>query len=75
MTAAQRLPRSDHCVFTDSAGVQWSVSEKLRENPSGSGFAMVLVFESQTAFRCVRHYPENWLDLDRLALETLSWKS
>lgn len=76
MPSAERAPRFPlHCVFTDSAGIIWTVNEKRRLNESGSGFEMVLVFESQSAFRCVRHYPRNWVDLDGFALERLSWEN
>jgi hypothetical protein len=52
----------------------WSVEERQRPGKASSTERM-LVFVSSSAFRCVRHYPENWLDLAPEALERLSWNS
>jgi hypothetical protein len=75
MGSPERVPRYSQCVFTDSAGIIWTVVEKRRELESGPGFETVLVFESQSAFRCVRSYPGNWMELGGSALERLSWEN
>jgi len=73
MASAQRNPRITECSFTDSSGVSWTVEEKLREDGIANASELVLIFQSQSAFRCVRRYPPDWFKLDPASLERLSW--
>ena len=57
--------------FRDSQKNEWRVYERQR-SALGS-LVMILGFDSEVAFRCVRTYPANWRDLLPEALEQLSW--
>jgi hypothetical protein len=59
---------SDARHYSDSRGVDWRVHELVRDK-----WQRVLLFESDTSFRCVRVYPRNWRALEPEALEYLSW--
>jgi hypothetical protein len=74
VASAQRNQTDSQSSFVDSSGTVWSVEERQRPGKASSTERM-LVFGSSSAFRCVRHYPENWLDLAPEALERLSWNS
>jgi hypothetical protein len=54
--------------YTDRAGVVWRAYERRQE-----GRPPALVFESSSAVRLVRDYPDNWHTLPAAALEALSW--
>lgn len=69
------IPSSDGVIrFTDSKGRKWNVSERERLGFDHRSFRM-LVFESHTAVRCVREYPDDWRRLEAEALEYLSWRT
>ena len=74
MALAQRSPHlTQHCAYTDSTGLTWRVEERARPGDLGSETEFVLIFASLGAFRCIRHYPRDWFDLDHAELERLSW--
>ena len=70
---AEARRRGPAIQFQDSKGQVWRVSERERLRYDRRTVKM-LVFESSTAIRCVREYPEDWRDLASEALEYLSWK-
>jgi hypothetical protein len=59
--------------FRDSHAQAWTVYEFLRTHRGVT--APILIFESSSAFRCVRRYPANWRELNAKSLEELSWKT
>lgn len=76
--AMARMPATNvalvpgHCDrrYVDAAGVHWCVRERRV-----GGHGPALYFESTTAFRRVRRYPDNWRDLGDNELELLSLKT
>ena len=59
--------------FADATGCVWSVYERTRSQLLGAPVT-VLVFDSTTAFRCVRTYPALWREGSAAELERLSWE-
>jgi hypothetical protein len=57
-------------VLTDEDGHLWRVREVCFADTSPS-----LIFESETGFRRVRAYPDNWHLLADLELYELSWRT
>ena len=57
-------------VLTDEEGHLWRVREVRFADTSPS-----LIFESETGFRRVRHYPGNWHQLADIELYELSWRT
>lgn len=55
-----------------AAGTVWLVYE-LRALPLDRRTSASLIFESDSAIRRVRNYPENWRELSDVALFALSW--
>ena len=53
--------------FRDADGACWYVWEREEE-----GRPTALYFETEMAFRRVRHYPSDWRDLPTAELEILS---
>ena len=53
--------------FHDAAGACWHVWERVQE-----GGPRALYFETEMAFRRVRHYPSDWRELPTAELEILS---
>ena len=53
--------------YLDGNGIRWHAYERRRVD------RLVLVFESASAIRLVRDYPDNWDTLPVRALEALSW--
>ena len=67
----ERGPEPDdgarHRWYFDGSGIRWHAYERRRVD------RQVLVFESASAIRLVRDYPDNWYTLPVRALEALSW--
>lgn len=61
-------------TFTDEEGVFWDVREVKNPDYDRRG-GMSLVFDSIHAFRRVRHYPDNWMDMTDAELAELSHKT
>jgi hypothetical protein len=53
--------------YVDDTGVSWCVHELVVDTRPAA-----LYFESVAAFRCVRHYPDDWRQLTPDQLEVLS---
>jgi hypothetical protein len=60
--------------FTDSKGCRWQVFERQRLCCDRRS-VRVLIFESDSAVRCVCEYPADWQHLEAEALEFLSWRT
>ena len=58
--------------FVDPRGRHWIVYERLTGFDGGLR-GMCLIFESPFVIRRVCAYPKNWMSLDNVALERLSW--
>ncbi len=67
-------PASNTIKFKDSRGQIWRVSERERFTRD-QGSVRMLIFESDTAMRCVRVYPDDWRRMEPEALEYLSWRT
>jgi hypothetical protein len=69
----ERPLRSDEArrTFTDEDGVHWDVREMKTPDYDRRG-GKSLLFDSVHAFRLVRQYPDNWMDLTDAELAELS---
>jgi hypothetical protein len=59
---------SEAVRFQDDSGQEWTVFEAAIEGQRH------LFFQSSDAFRRVRDYPRDWLDLSPEQLRLLSWR-
>jgi hypothetical protein len=57
-------------VLTDEEGHIWRVREVWFSDAPPS-----LIFESDTGFRRIRHYPESWRSMGDTELYELSWRT
>jgi hypothetical protein len=69
----ERLAVQPLRVFRTSDGARWTA--RLYRCGDSRDDNRCLIFECDGVFRRIRHYPDNWQDLNDEELEALSWNT